>query len=98
RRQHRLAIGESVHRGETGHPFDQGAEAGALAVGTVLAQPEMRTTTSFGLRARSVAGARPIFSKIPGRKLSMKIAADGTSSSSSPRASGRRNSKHRLFL
>ena len=39
RRQCRLAIGEAGARGITGHAFDQGAKAGPVAVGPVLAPP-----------------------------------------------------------
>ena len=37
RRQHRLAVGEAVHRGEAGIAFDERAEAGLVAVRPVLA-------------------------------------------------------------
>jgi hypothetical protein len=58
----------------------------------------MRTTMSFGLRSNSVCDASPMLSSVPGRKLSMNIAAEGTKRSNRSRASGLRNSRPRLFL
>ena len=41
--------------------------------------PDMRMITSFGLSASRTSGPRPIFSSTPGRKLSTKTCAVGTS-------------------
>ncbi len=54
--------------------------------------------TSLGFSACNVSAPRPIFSSVPGRKLSTNIAAEGTSFASNSRASGRRSSRQRLFL
>ncbi len=71
---------------------------GRRRYGPLCPQPEMRTTTSFGLRARSVAGASPIFSSVSGRKLSTKTSAFSTNFSSRSLASGLRSSSATLFL
>ena len=54
--------------------------------------------TSEGLIASSASGDSPIFSSTPGRKLSMKICADGTSLRMISIARGSRSDRHRLFL
>ncbi len=54
--------------------------------------------TSLGLTSSSLSGPSPIFSSVPGRKLSMNIEAEGSRRNSSSRASGLRSSRHRLFL
>ena len=58
RRQHRLAVGEAVHRGEARVAFDQRAEAGLVAIRPGLAPARHARDHELGIERRAARRGR----------------------------------------
>ena len=92
RRQGRLAVGKTGARGIARHALDQGAEAGPVAVGPVLAPAgNPQDDRGAGCARCSTSGPSPIASSVPGRKFSISTCARrdrgrGTARARAPRA------------